>query len=88
MSGHLAASGLLLLKMKLLIAFTLIRRQLELNGHWTGFCFGPAADKLIVRDNVEFAVRGSNLDLWPFGCFCLNRTAFGAGLAKTAIGFC
>ena len=25
----------------------------------------PAADKLIARDNVKFASRGSNLDVWP-----------------------
>ena len=32
------------------------------------------ADKLIVRDNIEFATRSSNLDVWPFGCFCLDKT--------------
>ena len=29
-----------------------------------------AADKLLVRDHTELAVRGSNLAVWPFGCFC------------------
>ena len=34
----------------------------------------PVADKLLARDNVEFATRSSNLDVWPFGCFCLDKT--------------
>ena len=36
---------------------------------------GPAADKLIARDTMELAIRGSNLDVWPLGCFCLDKTA-------------
>ena len=24
---------------------------------------------------MEFAIRGSNLDVWPLGCFCRDKTA-------------
>ena len=36
---------------------------------------GSDADKLIARANMELVIRGSNLDVWPLGCFCLDKTA-------------
>ena len=46
---------------------------------------GPAADNLIVRDTVEFAIRGSNL-AGHLAASALIKRPLGAGLDKTAIG--
>ena len=41
---------------------------------------GPSLDKtaafddtLIARGNIELAIRGSNLDVWPLGCSLIKR---------------
>ena len=35
---------------------------------------GLDADNLIVRENIEFATRSSNLDVWPFRAKLARRT--------------
>ena len=46
----------------------------------------PAADTLLVRYNVEIAIRGSNLICGPSGLISLDKTAIGAGLDNAAVG--
>ena len=52
------------------------------------FCckwLGPAADKLIARDNMELAIRGSNL-VSGYPVAALGKIAIGPRVDKTAIG--